>query len=452
MSRRAVANDLLSSTVTCPECGAIHPHGAHFCEECGTPLGGSGLAPASPESVALRRRASAQLRRGYRWTAAITWLYRLGVLGYAGMTIVAVGALSSPEVPLGPGLLVVGLSTTLTVAMLVGAIQILFRPFLWTVTIATLASSVAVAHLIGPNPLDLALLWSAGWAVLFWASVWPMRRFRQLIDEHTDLYIEHHASRVTKRGLEGRSPRERHERLLRAMNRAFRRARKLSVLAALSTCGVAVAASYLVVSNLRPQALSDAVERFEQAWNSDGAAGVGPLFDPDVRERESTWLRGVTTEYGWGDAWPELGGGTEREAEGWTWMDYQVAGVPVGVRWGLEDQRWHLRQVRLPVPPLEPAFDELQEAWARSDVSAIAALFPEGHQVEMSTSLAKAVQRRDWSPLPAVLEARVERLDDGAARTVLRVDDGEVVTAWRFRSNGRWRLHSIELPDPPRRR
>ena len=53
--------------------------------------------------------------------------------------------------------------------MLGAALQIPFRPLVWTIVLAVLATGAAVTHVVGANPLGLALPWSAAWAVVAWA-------------------------------------------------------------------------------------------------------------------------------------------------------------------------------------------------------------------------------------------------------------------------------------------
>lgn len=449
---RAVGNDggapdPLQGTVTCPECHAINVHGAHFCAECKAPLGTPPLALKSAEVVNARREASNELRRAYRWIGWITWFYRLGAAGYGAVTVVAIAALASTEVPLEGGLLVVALSGLLTAAMFMGAIQILFRPFIWTVAIALLASAVAVAHSVGPNPLELAHVWNAAWALVFWAAVLPTLQFRRLIAAHTDLYITHHASLRTKRSLEGHSPKEQHERLVRAMRRAAARAWRTSALAAGAIGLVMVLSSYLVCARLRPQHLDAALAHLEAAWNGDGVAAVGELYLPEVRAQETKWLAGVIGEYGWGDELPRLQGGERRPGSEAVWVDYELDGIPLSTHWRLGDRVWTLLRIDLPIPPFEPAFERLLAAWDRSDARAIAALFGADHEERMLESLENSVELRNWHPFPEVLDTAVaERVEDGKTVATLSLEGGDVRTTWLFEGDGRWSLHKLELP------
>lgn len=111
----------------------------------------------------------------------------------------------------------------------------------------------------------MAFLASTAWAALAWGALVPMFRFKKLIARHRDLYILHHASARTRRSLKGRSAQERHERLVDAMHRAARRARRVSFAEAGAICLASIAGTYAVLTTARPNDLPPLVERFEAA-------------------------------------------------------------------------------------------------------------------------------------------------------------------------------------------
>ncbi len=444
--RAVTAVHHLEGTVTCAQCSAINVHNAQFCAGCHALLGESPAVRVTGEEMRLRREASSELRRGYRWITAVSWLFRLGAVGYAAVTVVAVMALRSTEVPVGPGVLVVALATLLTVTMLMGAIQILFQPLLWTVVVAALATAVTVAHLIGPNPLGLASVWSGAWAIGFWAAVLPMWRFRRLMAAHTDLYIAHHASHQTKRSLEGRSPAERHERLVRAMRRASQRAWSISAVSAVGLCLVSGLGAYLVWANLRPHGLQPALARFEAAWNDNNLAAVDRQLSPVVRGTVSARVAAIVEGHGWRYAMPKLANGRSRSDGDSVWIDYQTEAGVVQTRWVLRSQDWYATALELPQPPLEPVLQRFYSAWRDSDVAAIAALVPPTYQQRMHESIERALERRDWQRLPEILTTQRGTAPDGEVAIALSVAGGTIDTKWRYRVDGRWGLQSIQFP------
>jgi hypothetical protein len=430
--------------VTCSRCGAVNLHGARFCAECGTPLGTSPIAIASEAEAAERRAATRELRRAYAPVGAVTWLYRIGAAAYAAVTVVAVLALASRDVPLEPGILVVGLSTVLTVTMLMGAIHVLFRPFPWTVAVAVLASLVTVAHLLGPNPLDLAVLFSAAWAAVFWVATVPTLRLARLIEEHTDLYITLHASRATKRSLQGRSAKERHQRLLRAMRRASRRAWRMSAVAALAVVLASALGTWLVVTRVRPPLLRPVLIELKSAWDAGRLDEVAARFPARTRQVAAARLAG-TAEGHWGSAPPALGEPTITDGKGTARVDYSVGGVAMTTHWTIEQQRWWLTELELPPPPFEPVLERFRAGWRASDPRAIAALYPEEHRAAMFASIRDLAARRGWATFPAIVDTQVTGADETDRLVAFVLPEGRVNTEWLLRGDGRWSLHRFDV-------
>ena len=442
----------------CADCRRTYrvpdPGHAYTCKACGgevlaPPRGSPADHQPSAEEVAARRNASSELKGGYRWMTAITWMYRFAALAYGGVTLAAIVALTSPEVPLRPGLLVVGLCTVLTVTMLMGAIQLLFEPFLWTLVIAILATMVAAVHWGGPNPLGLAFYFSAGWAALFWLSVVPTWRFRKLIAEHTDLYVTHHASRDTRRSLVGRSRRERHERLVRAMRRAFRRAIRISAVAGLVILLVSLGGSWLAVNRVRPHEVKETVAAFEQAWSSGAADQIGDLFLPQLSEARAAWLQGMSEAHGWSEGWPQLKPRREwTDADRVRWLEYNLeGGLIMTATFAPHRRRWVVGSIELPDPPLEPFVDRLVAAWESSDVRQLVALFPQKHAERMLPSIENSLQLRGWTQFPSIRETRIGDPTSGGADVVLKVRGGDLIARCLLDARGHWTLNALRFPE-----
>jgi hypothetical protein len=436
----------LSGAVTCPECHAVNHHGAHFCDECGSVLQPSKPRHKGEDAMRARLDATRELKRGYGWLAAVTYLFRGGTAAYGAITVVAVVALGSAEVPRDPGLLVVGISCVLTTLMLMGSLQLLFAPFRWTIAIASLATVVSICHLVGPNPLGLTFFWAAGWALAFWIAVVPAQRFRRLIDRHEDLYILHHASRQTKRSIEGRSAKDSHERLLRAKSRAARRAWKASSVAGSVFVVATALASFLIMDNVRPQELSTARSEFESAWSRADFAAIESLFMKEIRSNQGQRLARIAEGHEWNRGLPALLELGKQVDKGDARIDYEALGVEVSANWTLDKRVWRLVSLDFPVPPFEQAVALFRQAWATSDPGAIAAFFPPSYQEERRASIETVVERRRWSSFPPLGEVEITAPNDEEAAAVFSSDGFDVVTDWRFRANGLWGLHSIQFP------
>lgn len=429
---------VIEGTVTCGACQLVQPAGTIACAECGAEL--------ADADEAWRSEANRELVQAYGWIAAVAWLYRLGALAYAIATLFAILALARTDVPERAGVLVVGLTTTLSVLMLMGAMLILFEPVLWTVAIALVATFVSVVHLVGPDPLGIAFLGSAAWAVVAWAALAPTLRFRRLVAHHKDRYILHHASARTRRALRGRTPVQRHERLLGAMRRAGRRAWKVSAGAAAVILLTSALATSLVVARLRPPLFSEAVARFEAAWNAGDLATVSQLFDPAVRATHGRRLEGWVDGHGWTGAPPALADGQQRNAGDRVWIDYPLDGFTLSASWHLKDRRWSLIDVELPVPAFEPTRERFLAAWRGSDPEALAQFFSPENRAIMRDSIETSARRRGWNEFPGVLDTRVTDETGGDVELVLVLERGKVTTAWHLRDDGSWHLNRLEMP------
>ena len=442
---------------SCESCGKRYrvpdPDRTYSCKACG----GSVVASADSEESAAggstdrelaadrRHEANDALKRGYAWIGAVTWFYRLGALSYAVATGLAVLALARLDVPREQGLLVVALTSLMSAVMLIGAMVILFRPFAWTLAIAILATAVSVVHALGPNPFGMAALGSAAWAALAWAALVPTYRFHQLIEQHKDMYILHHASAKTRRSVKDRSAEERHARLVGAMNRAAGRAWRASTAAAALLCVAAGFGAYGVIATLRPSRLSDAVARFEAEWSSGEAEGVIQLLPESVRAVKGERFAGLAAGH-WNAELPPLPAAALERDGNFARAEYDVAGVPVEAEWRLSDLEWILTGLELPVPPLEPRVDALLAAWSSSDIDALVALFSDDAKERMHDSIQVAARERGWETFPPIQETAIGDYSRGDATVVLNLERGEVETLWHMRNDGDWRMHGLKLP------
>ncbi len=451
INEHASERPLIEGTLTCTQCHAIQPGHESSCVECGTalthPADSAGAAPAE-DSFARRHEANDALKRAYSWIGGVTWSYRLGALAYAVATLLAVLALARTDVPPGPGVLVVGLTTLLSVLLLMGAFHILFHPFAWTLVIAIMATAVSLVHYYGPNPLGLGFAGAAAWALLAWLALLPTWRFHRLIDEHKDLYITHHASVATRRTLKGRTPEQRHERLMAAMHRANLSAWKVSVPIAILLIAGAAFGSHTVLNRVRVEDFSSVLAGFETAWNDSGLEGAAEFFDPAVRDSQVRRLTGFIDGHGWGARPPELHDGEVRAEAGSAFVGYELGSLPMTASWVLDELHWALLSIELPVPPLEPVIERFRAAWRAADPEAIVGFYAPESRAKMLASVQDSVERRDWKTFPEIVETKMDSYTDGRADVDFRLERRKVATRWRLRADGTWGLIGLKLPPP----
>ena len=434
--------------VLCNDCQTLNPRASETCAECDADLADATVVEDEEEAADLLEETKGVFRRASRWGSAIAWTYHGGALAYAVATLFAVLALARPDVPVEEGVVVVVLTVFLSVLMGTAALHLLIRPFLWTLSVAVLATVVAVLHAVGPNPLGLALYGSAAWAVLSWGLLYPAKRFQDAIDHHKDLYIEHHASLETRRSLKGRAPGQRHERLLRAMRRADRRAWKISAAVAIALVLTSAIGSRRMLTDVRPVPFDGARVEFEAAWNDGTPGRIVPLFDPRVREVEGVVFGGLASGHGWDAGLPALPEGTLRVREGERLVDYDLAGdVDLTARFVLQDRAWRLAKLELPYPPVAPTLERFRAAWDAGDPEGLAGFFSEGAGASLLAKLAESKAKRGWEVLPPIQS--VELAESGGNRAVANLalsKRSKVTTSWAYQDDGTWGLYGLKMP------
>ena len=352
-----------------------------------------------------------ELRRHYRWLTWMTWCCWSGAVSYALVTLVAVSAVGRADVPVQAGVLVVSLSALVTVAMLMAAVHVLFRPLVWTLIVAGLATVASVVHLVGPNPLGLMFVWSAGWALLFWSILVPMVRLSRLIAAHEDEYILDHTEPQTQRQLKRRSKRERHDRLLDLRRRAAQRAWKVSGTAAAVIVVASAIGTREVLAGVRPPELAPSLAEFEAKWRQSDFASIGRFFPAEFAAQRATWLEGMAEGHGWGRLLPRLESAGKQEQEGSVVVTYRLADLTtLSTRWLLEEREWQLVAWELPDPPVSPRLDSFRQAWQASDPEALAALYPVNYRKSQASNIERSMQLREWTKLPAVIMGEPEQL------------------------------------------
>ena len=440
--------------VLCNECQTLHPLGTPSCSECEAELAHATVVENEEQAADLLEATKQTFRRASRWNRGIAWTYQVGAVAYAIATLFAVLALAHPQVPLGGGVLVVALLVAMSVLMGSAALHLLFQPYLWTLAVALLATGIAVVHAMGPNPFGLALLGSAAWAALSWALLVPAHRLQTGIEHHRDLYIENFASLRTKQSMKGRSPGERHARLLAAMRRADRKAWKISAFAGGALVLASTVGVLFALETARPQTFEAALAAFEDTWNGGSADGIEPLFDARVRAVEATRLRAVSAGYGWRAALPTLPEGALRAGDSELERDveYDLSGIDLIARFALRDLEWRLVDLQLPCPPIEPALERFRSAWEAGDVQGLADLHSPERRAEVREQLEESRSRRGWDVFPPILGTQLRDMSDRNATAVLDLGGGRDVTVtWYFRDDGVWGVFGLQMPKSTRR-
>ncbi len=405
-------------------------------------------APSVSDPAAdARHDAATAMKQALLWINGVMWLFRVGAIAYGVQTIVAIVALQDLRVPLGAGVIVVGLSAALTVIMLIGALRVHFEPFRWTIASACIATAVALVHLVGPNPLDLAFLWTGLWAAVLWATIVPMRHSQRLMAQHQDLYILHHASRQTRHALQGRTPQARHERLVAAMRKAGLKAWKVTAVTGGSILVAIVIAMVSFVAGVRPDEFAPSRVAFERAWNNSSLIGIEQVLAEEAREHRAAWLGGMAEGHGWGDRFPALGDGTIRDDKLRNlWIDYDLGDdVLLSVHWRLRDREWWITNLELPEPMFEPVLERFVAAWNDSSPEQIATFYSAENRARIIASIQRSVSNLNWRRYPTVLTTETEEHPRRRIVT-LNLDEGEAITRWFFRDDGRWGLTDLDFP------
>jgi hypothetical protein len=451
----SMTEQTVRAAARCDDCSKVYrvpdPDRTYTCKACGGTVraaGDPGAAPAPPRRAAaqLPPEALESLKQAFRTINLVTVVYRLGAVAYAIAALFAVVSLARPDVPKGGGILVVVVTTLVSVLLMLGAMHIQFRPVLWTVVIAVMTTVVTLVHAFGPNPFGVAFLGSAAWAALAWSGFIPSRKFSELMAEHKDYYILHHASSRTRRALKERTPQERHERLLGVMQEAALRAWKLSASLAGALCLLTLGGSYLVLSTMRPEEFAPNLESFQAAWNEGDLTDVGELFDPRVRGVESARLSGLLDGHGLREERPNLADGTQRRDGEHMFVDFELEELTVTASWTMTGRRWSLVRVDLPIPALEPTLEKFRAAWRGFDTQALAGFFAADAQATMLKNIEGAVEGRGWESMPTIIDTGLTYDAKGQASAIFALEKGNLSTEWTFRSDGAWRLHALRFP------
>jgi hypothetical protein len=461
---RAGAAPAFDDLAACAACDALNPPESRYCGECGAELdpgpdAGTERAPAGRRGKRVpdeQRRAASDLLRSFKSVRLVGVLFRVFAVVHGLGTIGAVLALRDDAVPLGTGLLRVGISAAVTTFLVAGAVLIRFQPFFWTVAIASLAT-IDLAFLALQDGISWIVLGvKAAIALVFWAAVVPTVRHRQLVRRWPDLYIAqriHGTQRSRKIGGRGDDPAGARRVLAEATARGWR------------TAGVAAAAVVALTAlgtwrtvEARPASLESALEQVRAAWRAGDAPGVVALFPAHERAERAALLDAIAAGHGWGARWPALAEPVVRRTgpqHAVVRLDLDPAAAAgltapaIGLGLMQRDSGWVLEELLVPLPPVDAELARFAEAWQRGDAAALGQLFGAERRERMQGQLERSVARRGWDAgWPALEGGTLEQSGDRRTEATYALAGGGSVTAhWRFEPDGSWVLSGLELPD-----
>lgn len=360
---------------SCPECDAILPKNAKYCEECGVEVADG---PASPRSVSKKRDrdskrrldARGDLNRAFSRIKLLRIFISINLIAWLLTTVrFALGLASdSPESAAASWVSLV-LSSLLAAACFVAAIQIFFQPFLWSVLLAswvTLNSAVACFQELDGEVLPLVWLFRAAWSALFWLALIPTIRASRLMKAHPDLYIARRIQGV-RRQRRVRSEDKTEEQAYReASALAAQKAMRTSIVGAAVIVVLSITVGFFAqqgpsdgFSGTRidaeetpdPPDATPAVTAFAAAWSSDQPANrVAELFKSGATTKRIRSLERMAEKRGWTSGFPALGEAVV-VPKGPTGVDvtYSMSGDgPMTVKWDYVEGEWRIRTLKPP--------------------------------------------------------------------------------------------------------
>ena len=348
----------------CRACGSVLEAGAGFCSECGesvTPGRRSGRQRSE------RKQASMELIRAAKFLRLLRNFYLFNAVLNGIAAAFSLHLLALDLFPLGIAVLTFAMLVGITALLVMGAIRLRYRPFLWAVTLACL---VTVSRILGAYNSDFStfsILFGVVWAGAFWAMTVPVSRVRRLIEEHPDLAI---TKSILGTGARGRkSPEE----LAHLNALAEQRANRRSLVAAAIILVLGAVAGFTSYSVGRTPSLDASWKDFVADWRSGEAERVAEWFAASERDEKLRWLRAVEEHRGWTGAWPlsaDLEDGEIPEdalvfLDSGTITDEDFPTGAASWRWSAADGPWTLTAIVLPDPPADDTIAAFEAALER---------------------------------------------------------------------------------------
>ncbi len=434
---------------TCEGCGKTYivpePGRSYTCKACGGRLSDAirGADPATDAEE--RREAAAQLQRALN---VVVWLRRLfaaGAIAYGLITVFLLVLLPKGIMDGGPLQVSLAVTTVMTCMHVVGFRQVRMQPFLWTMLLAVLATLSVGLYLVRWSGVSLELGVRILSAVALWSAVPATARVRALIAAHPDLYSTHRLHGTDRRRHGARSD-------AAHSLQQFARARRATALGSVAWASGMALAVLAVVLFTRPanagMSLESAMAAFEEAWGDADLDALLALSPPNEVEARRALIELVLAEQGWGERWPALGEELVESDPPAVTVVWPIDGGEVGSYSTPTEGGLWLGVLVLPLPSFDAALGRMADTWVARDVPAIVALYPPEKRESAASSIARAVERRDWGDdWPEIYEIEVGQVRLDGTRVTYRVPDDELVTNWAFRGEHGWCLTSLNLPD-----
>ena len=390
-----------------------------------------------------RHQASRELVKAFGILKTLRIFFVLSFLGSILTLLIGLLAFDVIDLSYGTFVVVFGIEAVSAAVMLMGARMILFRPFFWSVVLAslvTLTRAIAVAtHDFQTTYLVIGVIWSG----LFWFFVPTASRVRRLIAENPDLHIA--------RLMHGVSTRRSHEEgtdFEEVHHTAERRAQKKSYVLSGVVLGISIAGFTAIgVDNYLPS-FGSSWDDFMDDWSHGRLEEVVSYFPESQRSRERHRLEIVSTNRGWGSSWPvpeeeeHLYSSSEASSGHRQVVEASMAGGDISWSWSAPENAWQLNELKIPAPDFASTETEWLAAWNDDDIDRLAEMFenPESSQ----RSLSSMARRRDWDSLPPSTDSDVQ---GGGERMeiILRTSEGAVLVRFRVKDDA-WIVSSVKPP------
>ncbi len=457
-----VCADVLAADITCPECQASIADGDEFCTQCGVALAPENEGEAAKDVVVRTSRARAkskhsgkdrehdraatrELTKAFKFLKILRLWFLLNVVinGIVLAFIPFTFALDGFDPNLGMLALTIQLGTTSL--MVIGLFQVFFRPFLWSVVLASMVTLSRAYAIVNSDYNMVVAVLSVVWALMFWALVIPTARVRKLIDANPDLYI---AKRIT-----GASGRKRSSSV--TSKEAMQLAEKKAWRNALVTVGIVavatISASFAMYQDNKIPNFEDSWAQFHSDWSSGNVDQVSQWFRESSRGSERARLEAISTNREWGSNWPSLQDHEKEfgfvEAEGQApksvVLQANLSDGIASLNWRAANGSWKITNLELPDPDFETIAAAWVTAWNASDFDRLSHFFLNNEK--MKRSLRSMADRRDWVSLPVVRKQTIDDSRDGYRSVYLQTDQGEILVGWTLDLD-QWTASKIKPP------
>lgn len=451
-----------AETLACPSCNAEVQADDLFCSDCGEAVKAEGKEADSVEEDQVsvvrssgkkasrrgrkgeeRHQASRELVKAFGVLKTLRIFFVLSFLGSILTLLVGLLAFDVIDLAYGTFVVVFGIEALSAAVMLMGARMILFRPFFWSVVLASLVTLTRAIAVVTHDFQMTYLVIGVIWAGLFWFFVPMASRVRRLIADNPDLHIARlmHGVSTRRANEEGTDFEEAHR-------LAERRAQKKSYVFSGVVLGISITGFTMIgVDNYLPS-FDSSWEDFKDDWSHGRLEEVVEYFPESQRKRERHRLEIISTNRGWGASWPvpeeeeHLYSSSEANASHRQIVEASLASGEFSWSWSAPENAWQLNELKIPAPDFASAETEWLAAWNDDDIDRLAEMFE--NPESSSRSLSSMARRRDWDSLPPSTDSDVQ---GGGERMeiILRTSEGAVLVRFRVKDDA-WVVSSVKPP------